>query len=434
MTSAVRADRPLAASLVALLAVLLAPAAARATGFHLSKFGGDLGYPTSPDAIAIFWNPAAMTQGKGTSILLENTLLFRRIAYDRTDPEVDDPSNVGPARLSNVILLPFVGAKSDFGLDLLHFGVAACPPFGMTTSWDPPDGPQRWHSVNGTLRAWYVTGAVAAKLPGNVSLGFSVSWVRTTIETLRATALVVSFDPATQAPTVGYTDDPAREGRALLDFQDDGAAYSFGIFWTPIPEVRLGLSYASRVEVSATGPVRQADAAGRVTEQRGRMVNTFPDAVHAGVEWDATERLTLRLGVSWVNWSLFDGQAVTVHDALGPGQDVRFALPRDYRDAFLVRGGAKYRFLDWLTVYLGAGWDQSPVPDHTLEGSLFDLDKVGVSGGAVFDVYEYVRLTIGYNHVFYIPVTVHGSRQTPSANGRYEGAVDVLHTSAELRF
>ncbi len=77
------------------IVILLQGVEVQASGFLLSKFGGDLGYPTSFGAVSVFWNPAAMAYRPETSILLEHTLLYRRIDYDRKAPIVDDPSNTG---------------------------------------------------------------------------------------------------------------------------------------------------------------------------------------------------------------------------------------------------------------------------------------------------------------------------------------------------
>lgn len=434
MTSTSRTPASLlCAATAALLVAAVGAAPAAAGGFHMAKFGGDLGYPTSTNAVAVFWNPGALAHAPGTDILLESTLYWRRIDYERRDPGVADPRNVGTGRLRNVVAVPFIGARSDFGLDVVHFGVAAYPAFGMSTYWEDEDGPQRWHSIVGNLSAWYLTGAAGVKLPFGVSVGASVSWVRTTIETLRATSLDIGLDP-TGGLAVHATDDPANEGRTVVDVADDGVAWSFGVFWAPLPALHVGLSYQSRVRADATGRVRQADPRGTVTRSAARFTSTLPDALHVAVEVFPSERLGLRLGVSWVNWSLFNEQVLTVEDALGEGSDVRLVIPRRYHDSYIVRGGAKYRFLDWLTVYVGLGWDQSPVPARTLEGSLFDLDKIGLSAGAVFDPWEHLRLTVGYNHIFYLSADVRGSEQEPSANGHYEAAVDVFQASAELRF
>lgn len=414
--------------------VALAPGPAGGSGFYMAKFGGDLGYPTSPGAVAVFWNPAAMGLEPGTSILLENAFIHRRIDYERVLPDTDAPENVGRGRLRNWVFLPYVGAKSDFGLPVVTFGAAAYPVYGMKTAWSPQDGPQRWHSIDGNLVAWYVTGAVAVRLPWHLSLGVSVSYVRTTIETLRATSLATSLDPATGDLQVRYTDDPRSEGRTLVDVADHGVAYAFGVLWTPTPAVRTGLSYQSRVRANATGRVRIADPRGNVTDRSGSLAQTFPDSVHWAVEVSPTDRLGLRLGVSWVHWSLFDEQVLRVEDALGPGRPVVFRLPRSYHDAWIVRGGFKVRVWHWLTVYAGAGWDQSPVPPETLEASLYDGDKVGMSLGAVLVPWEHLRLTVGYNHVYYSTQEVARSRQQPSANGRYDGAVDIVHTNAEFVF
>jgi len=419
----------------------LVPGISLASGFFMAKFGGDLGYPTSMSAVSIYWNPAAMAYEPGTSILLDNSLLYRKIDYERTNPEVDDPSNTGSAHLQNWVTVPFIGIKSNFGLEdvapgleNISFGIAAYPAYGMKTAWEDPNGPQRWQTISGNLVSWYVTGAIGIRLPANFGIGFSVSYVRTDIQTLRATNLVTSIHGATNELDVRYTDDPHGEGRSLIDVGSNDVAFSIGWFFEPIKGLLLGMSYMSSIDVNASGKVSNADGFGNVKVQDATLTGTFPDSIHVGIEYYPIEDLGLRFGFSWVQWSLFNRQVLTAKDALGPGNDIVFEIPRGYHDTVIIRGGIKYRFVDWATAYIGAGYDQSPVPTSGLEGSLFDLDKVGVSAGFVFDPWKHLRMTIGYNHIFHLSTTVDDSEHEPPANGKYSSSVDLIHTSIEFMF
>lgn len=424
-----------------ILLVFLAPGPALASGFFMAKFGGDLGYPTSFSAVSVYWNPAAMAYEPGTSILLESSIMYRRIDYERSMPGVDDPSNTGKASLKNWVFLPYVGLKSNFGMENvapglknISFGLAAYPAYGMKTAWEDPGGPQRWQTISGNLVSWYVTGAVGIRLPKDFCIGFSLSYVRTDIETLRATNLQTEIDPGTFQLKVGYTDDPVGEGRSLIDVGANDIAYSIGWFWEPVDGLLLGMTYMSGIDVHATGTVKNVDHVGNVTEQDASLTGAFPDSIHVGIEYYPIKSVGLRFGLSWVQWSRFNKQVLTAEDALGPGNDVVFEIPREYHDTFIIRGGIKYSPLDWMTIYIGAGYDQSPVPTRGLEGSLFDLDKAGVSGGFVFDPFRHMRLTIGYNHIFHFSTTVNDSKHEPSANGNYSSVVDLIHSSIEFLF
>lgn len=428
-------------SMALLILALSWPGLAGASGFFMAKFGGDLGYPTSFSAVSVYWNPAAMAYEPGSSILLESSVLYRRIDYERTMPGVDAPSNTGDARLRNWVVLPYIGMKSNFGLENvapglenIAFGVAAYPAYGMKTAWTDTDGPQRWQTISGNLVSWYVTAAVGIRLPKNFCIGFSLSYVRTDIETLRATNLVTAVDPGSFQVNVDYVDDPAGEGRTLVDVAANDVAYSIGWFWEPLEGLRLGMSYMSSIDVDASGSVTSVDHRGNVSEHDGSLTGTFPDSIHLGIEYYPIPQVGLRFGLSWVQWSLFDKQVLTAKNALGQGNHVVLEIPREYHDTFIIRGGVKYSPLDWLTIYVGAGWDQSPVPTRGLEGSLFDLDKVGVSGGLVLDPFKHMRLTLGYNHIFHLSETVSDSKHEPSANGTYSSVVDLIHGSVEFMF
>ena len=429
-----------------LAAVVLAPAAVSAGGFQITKFGGDLGYPHSTNAVSVFWNPAAMAARPGTSIVLESTFIFRRIGYDRTVSDFpNEPGNLGRARLDNVVAVPYFAAISDFGLDWLSFGIGTYVPFGTRSVWDDAHGTQRWSSINGYIYSIYVTGGAAVRLPGRVCLGFTVSYAHTLIQTLRAGSMTfeklpdLAGDPS-EPVRLAFLDDPHTESRLWVDVSDHGVAYSAGIYWEPVEgRVAIGLSYTSRLAVSATGKYRNAyyqpAADGSTYETRDvRLDNTFPDAVHFSfIVWPLPE-LGIRLGLSWVNWSVFHRQRLYVDKAFLGKRDVIMDFPRRYRDTCVLRGGLQYRFLEWFTAYVGGGYDQSPIPPETLDATLFDLDKVGLSFGGVFDIGRYVVATVGYNHIFCLPETVEESDHQPSAAGDYECDLDVLHTSVEVAF
>src|SRR5690606_30789795 len=153
---------------------------------------------------------------EGTHIMIDGLIALRKVTYERPDSAVSpqngvegadnyslenfDGANNGTASLFNVAGAPFIGVTSDFGTELVYAGVAAYVPFGGGATWsknsafadsqDAPgavDGQQRWYAIDGTIRSFYITGALAFKIkPAKLTIGASGSAIFTSFDTIRA--------------------------------------------------------------------------------------------------------------------------------------------------------------------------------------------------------------------------------------------------------
>ena len=162
---------------------LASPAAA--SGFTVARFGGEHGHPASPNPTSVYYNPAGMALSKGTHILIDANLAGRFVTYERPIEAVSPgtaPSsetyapgaNAGTAELSNFIASPALFVTSDFGTDFIYGGLGLYFPFGGQATWNANEqyegdaqfpgagaGVQRWHTMDGTVRSMYITGALA---------------------------------------------------------------------------------------------------------------------------------------------------------------------------------------------------------------------------------------------------------------------------------
>ena len=165
---------------------------ADASGIGTARFGGEHGHPTTENATGIYYNPGAIALSKGTHIYVDGLIALRKVTYERPATAVSTQNGVpgnpnysldnfagandGKAKLFNVAGAPFIGATSDFGTDFVFGGLAAYVPFGGGATWGKNeqyrdtgpssgavDGQQRWYAIDGTIRSFYITGALGVQ-------------------------------------------------------------------------------------------------------------------------------------------------------------------------------------------------------------------------------------------------------------------------------
>jgi long-chain fatty acid transport protein len=506
---------PRSSSSLRLLSRFLTPAAllcaglwatdAGASGISTARFGGEHGHPTGSNATTIYYNPGAIALSEGTHIFVDGLIALRKVQYTRPDDAVNlnpgqamgdtplsiqeaDGANNGTANLFNVAGAPFLGVTSDFGTDFVYGGAAVYVPFGGGARWgkndafqnDPDfpgayDGVQRWYAIDGNLRSFYITGALAFKIEAaRLTLGVSGSTIYSSIDTIRARNadgtdnLVSGNDPN------NFT---LKEGRSWLVASGWQGGFAAGFTVEPVKDVFwIGGSYTSQPNVtggmSLKGTLTNVFAnAAEPSVTNVEVTQSYPDIVRLGFRVRPIPKLELRVFADYTRWSVFDKQCVLIVEddpsnagerkcdfdntdtALddpenfgGPGDgvvDVTQHLPRFWKDAGGVRLGVGYWFIDELETYIGLGYDSSAVPPQTVDPVLFDMDKISVTVGALWQAHEHVAMGATVGQIVYLPLDTKGRNvfnefQAPtrqaSADGVYKQWLTIGNLYLDISF
>lgn len=470
---------------------------AHASGLSTARFGGEHGHPMTENPSGIYYNPGAIALSSGTHIMIDGLIALRKVTYERPDDAVNtqigpdgqqtnhslehfDGANNGKASLFNVAGAPFIGATSDFGTDLVFAGVAAYVPFGGGATWakndafanneqapGAVDGVQRWYAIDGTIRSFYITGALAFKIkPAKLTIGASGSAIYTSFDTIRArnadgTDNVVSGQPDSFA---------LKEGRSWLKASGWSGGFAIGLTAEPIDNMLwIGASYTSQPNVTG-GMVLKGTltniftTAATPTPTDIELTQAFPDIVRLGFRVRPIPKLELRVFADYTRWSVMDKQCVmntTFEDrncdfegadtALENPEEfggdahpsVVQHLPRFWKDAGGVRIGVGYWFIEQLEAYIGVGYDSSAVPAETVDPALFDMDKVSVSVGALWQAHRHVAIGATIAQIIYFPLDTKGRNvlnkfQPPtrqaSADGIYKQWLTVGNLYLDISF
>ncbi len=469
-----RANAALALGLGVLLSVCAIAPRARASGFMVSKMGGDTSGPTEDNAASVFWNPAAIgaIEAPG-SLMLDANLIWRSLDFTRTWPEGYDPGAraAHPGTMSTQDTLPMLAGTARPGLDWLTLGLAFYVPFGHRSDWpawdlelerDKPRDEQvapaqAFHTLKGGIKTLYTTAAISFRVNDWLWLGGGLSWVYALVDSTRARDFSQDILPGLlPVETVEYS------GLVELDFAGHGWSWSLGALARPHRRLRLGVSFTSGVALDLAGSTRLRlppvlhPSYGTEVSSGARFRMRIPPVLRAGLQLDCADWLVFRVVVETAFWSDYDEVAVTrlrFENADGPvsgtlGEVREFRSRRDYRDALDVRAGFRFFPSAWWMLYVGAGYDMDAAPGETTTPDLYDAPKFGLAGGTRLQLVpllewllggdlardDWAALALGVTWVRYLHKEVAWSEADPPITGGYDHAAWIFNTSLDVRF
>ncbi len=439
------------------LVCLLAPSRAWASGFSVAHFASEHGHPTTDNATALYFNPAALTLGDGLHVFADLSVALRRVTYDRPRSPTDAPdppdaigANTGRAELLNPLVNPVLAASLSLGN--LSLGAGFFTPFGGSVSWNQRadfagsrypgivDGVTRFQSIEGDIVTSQFSLGGAYRFAGTgLSVGLSASILRSWIDDVRAWS--------------NGGNDVTKEGRSLLQVSGYALGFGFGALYEVTPNTLwLGLSYQSRPNVSGGMRLHGSleNDIGGPSSANVDVLYDLPDIIRWGVRYRPRPALELRAFGDYTRYSAFQNQCVVSAGqpcALGSngaeamGGQVLQNVPREYRDSFGVRLGASIWPSQSFEFFSGMGFESSAVPDRTFDPGLSDFAGVSFALGGRLALTRRIHVALSYTHFVFLPRDVHSGlaqfaspSQSPDTSGHYAQQVGVGNLNADFAF
>lgn len=483
-------------SSVALVGTLLVSSTAFASGFAVARFGGGHGNPVSVSPASIYYNPGAMAFNEGTNIYLDYTLAWRKANYDRVigDPsewnlpdgitadslgeagqQIHRQTNEGEGTLDNLIGSPMIGFTTDFGGTNIVLGAGFYVPFGGSAVWgeqnlDEPaatqapfaaDGPQRWFTIDGSIRVLTLALGVGARTDdGRFGVGLTTNLNITQVDTIRARNAAGDDQVLTSRGGVA-------EGRAVVEADGFDASVGVGLRWEAIEDrFIVSASWQSAPNITGhqeiEGELTTSLAGGDAGTDEIYFVQQLPQTFRWGFGYrfmedpalpDSDVKAEVRLTGDVITWGNFKHQCLVKKSEVegrleareacdfnangsltepnfngaGAGSPVRQNVPRGWHTGFGVKLGASNYLSDMFELYYSVGFDSSAVPDETLDPVLMDMPKIAIDAGFVVGVTDWLDVSLLVANVFYFKrentestlfASEAPSRQ-PDANGTY---------------
>ena len=302
------------------------------------------------DASAVYYNPAGLTRLSRPEII-NNAYIAHTTAYS-SGPGVDETSDGRTYFVPN-----FYGAMPLADTDLA-LGIGVYSPFGLGARWGDDTRNASWLSL-AEIQLANVNPTVAWQPVESLSLGLGLDFFQS-----RAVTRFVH-------PLLGEVD---------IDTTGDGWGYNFGIQYQWTPELALGATYRSAVDVHYEGDLDIDTPAFRGSADSEL---TYPQSISLGVAWQATDKLRLEVVLEWDEWSSSDLRMIA-HNApvamLGPSP---FVVPLNWDDSWIVMLGGEYQLSDRWALRAGYAFNETPVPASTADPSLptDDTHVLGLGAG-----------------------------------------------------
>ena len=371
------------AAAAAVMAVCAA-SAAHAAGFMLTEqSAGALGRAYAgvgvdgTDISGVYYNPATMTLHPGTQIQAG----FVAVGLDLAFEGEKNGQTVTENGQYNTQAIPH-GYISHQLNDSMWVGLAMTVPFGMGTEYD-----DNWAYANRGISAEVLTfdfnPNVAWKVSDKLSLGAGMS------------IQYAAADLKMRMYPEKYMGKVSTDGE--IDADSIAWGFNVGLMWSPLENLRFGLSYRSKVNHNADGdltldnfklvdgdplpsmPSQTLDASASLSTPAWAM---------ATAAWDVNDLLSLYATFRWTDWSSFD--ELVIENALEDS-----TITNKWQDTYLVSVGADFRFTDWWTFRAGIGYETSPVDNPRYRTTIIpDADRWWFALGSSFQATKNMQIDV----------------------------------------
>jgi long-chain fatty acid transport protein len=347
------------------------------------------------DPSAIFYNPAGLTQLKGTQISVGAYYLqpvFQFHGDDGSAEHMDYPS-----------VLPHVYAETNFGLDRFRFGFGVNDVDGINEDWGP-NGPLNEIVNKAELEVINFSPAVAYRVDDHLSLGLAFNIYYGNLDLERNVTLA--------AP-------PAPEG----DFRVQGHAVSFGvtpgIMYKINDRNQVGLYYRSPFALDFTGHAEiKSSIIPEVGPSPAKDSLQFPQSIGLGYAVRPINPLKMEADVIWTDWDSVNQLYIRSPNPAFNNEE----LPADWKSGFAFRLGGQYQLdRNW---YLRAGYafGQNAVPTATFSPLVPDSNYHLAAIGLGYQT-DHWGLDLAVNGIFRETRQIEDNVYSPASDGKWSNQI-----------
>jgi long-chain fatty acid transport protein len=408
-----------------MLAALLAPVIAlgsgalsqvHASGFALFTQGASpLGqgnavtaHTVSPSTV--FYNPALMNRLKGTQVEIGTTMIVANHEFTGGTPG-DSASDTSSFFPSTFYATHAVNDKASVGLGVFT-------PFGLGTNWGE-EWSGRYLATKSEMQTFDINPAFSYQITPEFSLALGLDVV----------ILDATLQKKIPSSALGF---PGAPFDINSKFKGDGTGFGFnvGAAYDIGKDITVGAHYRSEVKVDASGDATFSVPA---LNTQAKTDITLPQQVTAAIAYRPSEALTVEAGLRWEGWSSFDKLTVTLDNLLGAQ-----TTPRNWKDAWGMNVGGRYRLNDALALSAGYIYGDSPVPDSTFDPSIPDAATHIFCLGSDLS-YQKFRIALAYAYQLYLDRSKNND-QDPllpaplKANGKYQSDGHLVALSIGYQF
>jgi long-chain fatty acid transport protein len=368
--------RRLVYSFLSVVFVLILSTPVFGAGFALyegSARGNVLGaglVASADDPSAVFYNPAGITQLKGTQIQLGVTAITPSYSVDVSTGTA--PGSYGSQ--TNWFFPPHAYLTYQIN-DNWYFGLGEFSRYGLGTEFQN-GWPGRYNSYRASIVEMEINPNIAYKVNDKLSI---------------AAGLVGSYFNVTLQRAL-----PATGGD--IDFKVAGDSWGWGwdlaLQYKPTDWMQFGITYRSKIEQNVKGNVSVSrtvsTAAGlgaNIANMSGGADISLPDTIYTGVNFNITKTWSAGGGVYWTGWQYYDKLQLNFGapfggNAVTSGPSTTAISPKNWANVARYLIGTEWKATPNWDLRLGYAYDTAPEPLNTLDYILPDNDRHMLSIGA----------------------------------------------------
>lgn len=431
--------------LILLLCTVIFTTSISAGGFQINEHGARAmalagaftGLANDPSAV--YFNPAGITQLRGTQFMGGVTFIAPNNEF--TGPNPNSPAQSQTEwEMNTEIFYPINFYVTHQFSEKVYAGFGVSNPYGLGTEWND-DWSGRYLAVDTELRTFFFYGVLAYKFSEQFSLSAGINYATGDVSIVR---MLPQADPVTQ--------QLRPDAKTELEGDGSGVGFSAGLLFKPTPKFQVGVSYRSEVtfdfEGDATTDPKTLDfthplAGPQSIELPNGPIKaelTTPQNLAVGVAFLPTDKLTLTADFQWIGWSSYDSLTVEFQEYDDPqtGNRLTQSSPRLYEDTFILRGGAEYKFSPEFALRGGLLYDSNPVQDEYVEPTLPDSDRLGLNIGFGYNFTEDLSVDFAYLLLLFTEreitdskvenpdLTVQATSNNPFFNGTYNSSAHLF--------
>jgi long-chain fatty acid transport protein len=419
---------------VALAAAVALPATVHAAGYAIYEQGAAVlgmagaGTASVHDPSAVFFNPANMTQLKGTQVFLGANALTVSNSFAGVAPYPG--YGVTEAMVTQTFFPPNIYVTHELPKGyVLGFGFNS--PFGLGIEWqDPATFTGRAIATKADVQGLNAGLSVAKALNPQLSLALGADMMFARVNLHKVAR------PAVPGGGGAYVDAANVELDAPYT---PGYGWNAALSWRPDAKTTLGFAYRSRIQVDVDGtakfdlldtgdPILNDLFAGALVNQDVSAVLRFPAIWSAGLAYSPAPAWTLEGDFNWTEWSFFKDLPVTFKTT----PELSSTVVEDYNDQWQVRLGVEHR-LPKFTYRFGYYYDKAAAPVESVTPLLPDSDREGVSLGLGLPISPSMTVD-AYDCALFVHQRSTSGQNRDNYNGVYQGFVNMFGAALTWRF
>ncbi|MFH1878289.1 MAG: outer membrane protein transport protein [Candidatus Omnitrophota bacterium] len=320
----------------------------------------------NPTAIA--FNPAGITQLKGTQATVDGTLTTSWTKH--ISPEGDEQDMIGKWHL-----VPGIFLTSDLGMKNFAVGLGVTVPNGISTEW-PSESFARYVATFSDLRVIDINPSAAYKFNEHFSIGGGLSFYYSES---------VADNRTDYGQLIGA---PGKmDGKNHMKGKGYGWGYNCGGIFKLNDRHSFAATFKSPYKITYKGKTELSSipavlGMGTFIESDVESSLKFPAVVVVGYAFHPTDRLKLEFNLDWTRWDTVKTVGMRFSDSSLTDAEFKY----DYNNTFAYKTGLEYLFTDTFRLRGGYIFNEKAVPENTWRPSLVDTDTHFICSGFGWDI------------------------------------------------